>query len=88
MNYKVQRNIIYISLFLLLIISSFIYFWGIYFGTNVLIPQANPYLNIILNTIEGARGFFTKEEFITAAKDVGFTNFRFATPVTIFRFEK
>ncbi|MFW9987266.1 MAG: methyltransferase domain-containing protein [Candidatus Odinarchaeota archaeon] len=61
---------------------------GVYFGTNALIPPANPYFNLILHTIEGARGFFTKEEFIRAAKHEGFTDFRFATPITIFRFEK
>lgn len=61
---------------------------GIYFGTNALIPHANPYLNLILHTIEGARGFFSKEEFITEAKQEGFTDFRFVTPSTVFKFKK
>lgn len=61
---------------------------GIYFGTQMLFPHANSYLNIMVNTIKGVKGLFTKEEFITAAKQAGFSKLEFCTPLTIFKFRK
>jgi len=61
---------------------------GIFFGTNLMFPRASPYLNIMLNTIEGAGGFFTKEKFIEDGEAAGFSKFDFCTPTTIFRLEK
>ncbi|MFX1363841.1 MAG: class I SAM-dependent methyltransferase [Promethearchaeota archaeon] len=61
---------------------------GICFGSNLLFPHANSYLNIMLNTVEGVGGFFTKEEFTTVAKKVGFSKLKFCTPLTIFKFKK
>ncbi|MFW9989661.1 MAG: class I SAM-dependent methyltransferase [Candidatus Odinarchaeota archaeon] len=61
---------------------------GVYFGANTLIPQANSYVNIMINTIEGVKGFFTKEEFKTVAKQVGFSKFNFCTPLTMYKFRK
>ncbi len=61
---------------------------GIYFGSNLLFPRANSYLNIMLHTIDGVQGFFTKEEFIKQAKQVGFSKLKFCTPLKIFKFRK
>ncbi|MBY8983352.1 MAG: class I SAM-dependent methyltransferase [Candidatus Lokiarchaeota archaeon] len=61
---------------------------GIFFGTQVLIPRANSYLNLMLKTIDGADGFFTKQDFIKYAKEAGFSILKFCTPATIFKFLK
>ncbi|MFX1314144.1 MAG: class I SAM-dependent methyltransferase [Promethearchaeota archaeon] len=61
---------------------------GIYFGTNMLFPRANSYQNLMINTIKGAGGFFTKEEMKESAIKVGFSKIKFCTPVTIFKFKK
>lgn len=61
---------------------------GLFFGTNLMHPQADPFLNIMLHTVEGAGGFFTKEKFIEYGKAAGFSKFDFATPMTIFKVEK
>ncbi|MFW9987265.1 MAG: class I SAM-dependent methyltransferase, partial [Candidatus Odinarchaeota archaeon] len=57
---------------------------GICFGTNILYPFVDPYLNIIVNTFEGAGGFFTKNEMKTRAKQIGFNNLKFCTPLSVF----
>ncbi|MFX1391361.1 MAG: class I SAM-dependent methyltransferase [Promethearchaeota archaeon] len=61
---------------------------GVYFGTQMLFPHANSYLNIMVNTIKGVGGLFTKEEFITAAEQAGFSKLKFCTPLTIFKLRK
>jgi ubiquinone/menaquinone biosynthesis C-methylase UbiE len=61
---------------------------GIFFGTNILFPRASHYLHLMLRTIEGADGFFTKEELIAKAERAGFSKFDFSTPITIFKLKK
>jgi ubiquinone/menaquinone biosynthesis C-methylase UbiE len=61
---------------------------GIAFGTENFIPDANLYTNLHVKVIEGAHGFFTKENTIKWAKLAGFKKIKFATPATIFKFEK
>ncbi len=61
---------------------------GICFGTNVLYPYVDHYLNLMLNTIEGAGGFFTKDKMKLIAKQEGFSDLKFCSPLSVFKFKK
>ncbi|MHA1973710.1 MAG: class I SAM-dependent methyltransferase [Candidatus Hodarchaeales archaeon] len=61
---------------------------GLFFGTEVFIPEANPYIDILTRVVENAHGFFRKEDMIQWAKEAGFREFNFTSPVTLFKLKK
>ncbi len=58
---------------------------GILFGSTIMKPTANEYLHIMLRTVEGANGFFDKQEFKNWLTESGFKKMYFSTPLTIFK---
>ena len=61
---------------------------GLFFGSNILFPNISRYMNLMIQTIEGTGGFFSKEELIEKGKIAGFSEFDFCTPTTNFRLQK
>ncbi|MGY5879241.1 MAG: class I SAM-dependent methyltransferase [Candidatus Thorarchaeota archaeon] len=61
---------------------------GLFFGSNIMFPRISHYMNLMLKTIEGVGGFFSKEEMVEHGKAAGFSKFDFCTPTTNFRFQK
>ncbi len=61
---------------------------GLIFGSQVLIPFANKYIDLHIRTIKGAQGFFTKKEFLEFINEAGGKDIKTATPVTCFKFTK
>lgn len=61
---------------------------GIVFGTENLFPGANKYNNLHFLVIEGAQGFFSKDELVSWAKEGGAKKISILAPVYIFKFIK
>ncbi len=61
---------------------------GIVFGISILRPMANEYLHVNMKTVQGAHGFFTKNELKQWIKEAGFKEMSFSTPLTIFKLKK
>jgi ubiquinone/menaquinone biosynthesis C-methylase UbiE len=61
---------------------------GMVIGGQVLKPTADDFLHMMMRVIEGADGFFTKNEFVSWAKNAGFTHISVKTPVSVFKLQK
>ncbi|MFX1275078.1 MAG: class I SAM-dependent methyltransferase [Promethearchaeota archaeon] len=61
---------------------------GMVFGTNILKPRANEFLHVQMKTVEGAHGFFTKDDFKRWIKEARFKKMDFVTPLTCFKLIK
>lgn len=61
---------------------------GIVFGTENLFPSANRYNNLHFKVIEGAHGFFSKEDLTNWAKEAGAEKVQLLAPIYIFKLIK
>ncbi len=57
-------------------------------GGQLLHPYADEYLNLVMKVIDGAHGFFSKDEMKQWVREAGFNQASFATPVTTFVLQK
>ncbi len=61
---------------------------GMVIGGQILRPFANEFLHLMMLVIDGAHGFFTKDQMKAWAIEAGFKKMYFATPITTFMFKK
>ncbi|MFX1534605.1 MAG: class I SAM-dependent methyltransferase [Promethearchaeota archaeon] len=61
---------------------------GLIFGSTTLFPTASHYANFHILVLDGAYGYFTKEELINWAEEAGAKNIQLSTPITNFKFQK